>query len=358
MKLHLHKKNLLRRLNDRHATKPADLPARDAVFATAELLELILLLLDSRTLLVSAQRVCTSWRDVIGGSFRLQNVLFLREPRAHLTPSLEPSAAPEQRQFHPLLQAAFGPLFREGLDASGSAYQSQAQAKQQRYWMFGMDGMVAMHLPIADTSSRHSKHKAFVRRGASWRNMHVCQPPIHRVGYIRQRPAAILQDQKQHPQSQNQHRQSFSSTSSAGSGQQQQQQPHQKSQILTFPEGLRMGQFYDLLDGIVWGSSGRGGTDRGRHYAWVSWDPARTAGGLLRQRDLGAVQRVVGEWVDLGEAEAGAGVDIVIGEEASVPFSAKCDFYNVLNDVEERVQDAAWMFRCKDFRDPCLAMEA
>lgn len=48
------------------------------VFGIAELLESILLYLDSRTLLVAAQRVNIMWRDTIKDSDKLQKKLFFR----------------------------------------------------------------------------------------------------------------------------------------------------------------------------------------------------------------------------------------------------------------------------------------
>jgi hypothetical protein len=54
-------------------------PAQAQVFATTELLELILLALDPITLF-AIQRVCKQWRGLIADSHRLQEHMFLRAP--------------------------------------------------------------------------------------------------------------------------------------------------------------------------------------------------------------------------------------------------------------------------------------
>ncbi|KAM0500938.1 hypothetical protein ACHAP8_004657 [Fusarium lateritium] len=59
-------------------------------------------------------------------------------------------------------------------------------------------------------------HKAFVRRGASWRTMLVAQPPITSVGYI--------------------HRVNWA----------------REQRLLSFPEGLRMGELYDMVFQAIW----------------------------------------------------------------------------------------------------------
>lgn len=47
-------------------------------FATPELLEAILLRVDMRTVLVSAQRVCQYWRELISQSSQLREHLYLK----------------------------------------------------------------------------------------------------------------------------------------------------------------------------------------------------------------------------------------------------------------------------------------
>jgi hypothetical protein len=442
MKLSLQKHKLVRRLKQRSHSpditstkRQANLtPASHAVFATAELLEAILLHLESRDLLVAAQRVCRTWCELVKTSFRLQEVLFLREPTSsslsrRLSPrssrlALQPSGTTSppsprpgpgpgpgpalqphtQRQFHPLLLSAFGPLFRPGLDPSALCSRALATNKTTNktttnssssstqahggYWMLGMQGMEALDLPIADCNGgrKRSRHQAFVRRGASWRRMQVAQPPVVRVGFVRQRAAGWEGDgraqglrrmsvgrrgRKERRKSAASSSSSSSSSTWSGSSAGEVGGPRLEHRVLHFPHGLRMGEYYDLLDSIVWGASTSHSAReaRGHHFAWASWDPARTLHALRQRRELGAVQDVLGEWLDgggdgwgLGDAddidsEAGPRVDMVVGEDATTPFSAaRCDFYKVVADVEEKVQDVAWRFRCKEFCDPLAGL--
>lgn len=63
-------------------------PAQSNVLATTELLELIFLCLDARTLF-AIQRVCRNWNSLINDSRKLQELMFLRvPPNAKQPPSL------------------------------------------------------------------------------------------------------------------------------------------------------------------------------------------------------------------------------------------------------------------------------
>lgn len=102
---------------------PRRSPHRDAALSTFELLEAILLHVDMRTLVVSAQRVCTRWHAVISNSTPLQRHLFFapipRDPIAAgqggdndngtNTAHPYPSKAPFIQ--NPLLKRAFPCLF-------------------------------------------------------------------------------------------------------------------------------------------------------------------------------------------------------------------------------------------------------
>ncbi|OTA90854.1 hypothetical protein M434DRAFT_33208 [Hypoxylon sp. CO27-5] len=58
---------------------------QENVFNTTELLELILLNVEPRDILVSAQRVAKRWKEVIEGSFKIQQALFLRASPSSFT---------------------------------------------------------------------------------------------------------------------------------------------------------------------------------------------------------------------------------------------------------------------------------
>jgi hypothetical protein len=343
-------------------------PASAAVFATAELLELILLHLEARDILISAQRVNRTWRDVISDSFRLQDVLCMRAaqsvPLAAFDIEVDLDGDQRQRTVHPLLRQAFGPLFRDGLDSTAS--RSSMRGPSQSYWMLGMQGLETLNLPIADAAGRHSRHKAFTRKGASWRRMQLSQPPIFTVGVIQQSAVNDCTTASTSPRSsaQRERRPSASSASSNSSAPLQATgSASMRHRILHFPEGLRMGEYYDLLDAIIWGASSQQSAHardaHGRHFAWVSWHPEQTLHSLRERRELLAVQRIMAGWVNAddeewedGGAMGGGKVDIVIGEDATTPFLAgNCNFYNVRGDNDVRVQDEAWRYRCKEFKD-------
>lgn len=129
----------------------SDLPV-SMVFTTPELLEPILLNLDMRSLLTSAPRVCRQWRDVIRGSIWLQRALFFECEE-------KPSGSNEVT-FNPLLVELFPILF----DFAG--------APSPR----GLNDLAIEALPIG------RRRVAFYRRNASWRRMHMRQPPVRHVG--------------------------------------------------------------------------------------------------------------------------------------------------------------------------------
>ncbi|OBS24525.1 hypothetical protein FPOA_05066 [Fusarium poae] len=60
-------------------------------------------------------------------------------------------------------------------------------------------------------------HKAFIRRGASWRKMLVAQPPITSVGYMHR----VVNRTREW-------------------------------RLLSFPAGLRMGELYDMVFQAIW----------------------------------------------------------------------------------------------------------
>src|SRR5437879_630808 len=84
------------------------LSLKERVLSTAELLELILLQLDLRTLLTAAQRTCRYWKTLIRDSPSLQKYLFL----------MPDESAP--KSWNPLLAEAFPSFFsQDGTSATG-----------------------------------------------------------------------------------------------------------------------------------------------------------------------------------------------------------------------------------------------
>lgn len=134
-----------------------------------EPIELILFHTHLRTLLVSAQRVCTSWRDVILHSPRLQRKLFL-------SPSFSPVLAAGGGdddddgddghesgvglEFNPLLVSSFSHFFPAPEDVDLSLPFLQAQGNDHPLG-------ACMRLPMTDMRDGRARHLAFTRRGAS-----------------------------------------------------------------------------------------------------------------------------------------------------------------------------------------------
>lgn len=169
------------------ASKAIDV--QTAVISTPELLESILLQLDQRTLLISAQRVSRGWNSLIRESPAIQKALFFEQ---------DPTTGKCRR--NPLLAALFPPWFDTPTTGRGTN-------------MWHPD--VFAGLPLAASE----KKDAFLRRGASWRRMLTQQPAVTKLGYIEQEP------------------QNRGDTFSRA--------------MIDFPEGLRMGALYDMTWRVV-----------------------------------------------------------------------------------------------------------
>lgn len=171
-----------------------------------EILQTILLNLSQQDLLISAQRVCWKWHEVVRHSPALQEALFLRPAASH-----GPLAA--ELEFNPLLQSRF-PGFFDGSQyektptdvlgpwdtaawvrgwppATNDSFEdfevreSEAGKAEARY--FGIDFLkpsprkVQQDLPDQSRSQSLDKETAarllaYARSGASWRRMVPCQP--------------------------------------------------------------------------------------------------------------------------------------------------------------------------------------
>ncbi|KAJ5171955.1 hypothetical protein N7492_004548 [Penicillium capsulatum] len=121
-----------------------------------ELLELILLHLDLRTLLTTAQSTCRAWTSLIRNSPRIQQALFFA------------SANHREKVYNPLLAEKFSPFFPN--DSPGSEYP-------------------LFTFTACDMFKTPDQTNAFMRKEASWRRMLVQQPPVPGIGYIKIRHA-------------------------------------------------------------------------------------------------------------------------------------------------------------------------
>ncbi|KAH8680555.1 hypothetical protein BX600DRAFT_504331 [Xylariales sp. PMI_506] len=155
----------------------------EQVFNTTELLLLILELLDARTLLTSATRVCRRWNDTIAESRKLQQTLFLL-PRSELKAGLH--------IVNPFLLKKKVPswLDRRGIRELGRE---------------ASDGF-----PFGEKN----RLRALLREDASWRRMLVAHPPILSLGHVNQRYGRS--------------------------------QYHPGGEVESYPAGLRMGDLYGL----------------------------------------------------------------------------------------------------------------
>jgi hypothetical protein len=167
------------------------------VLTTPELLETILLHLDTRTLLVSAQRVCQTWKVLIQTSPTIQQALFFRPTASNpnskkanlhghaksicnslLSSPLKKDTISEQGSmngdkfpcsqpiYNPLLVQAFPPFFP--LVYEGDLTEEEKRQKS----LFSFKRL--------DMLSSQEKKTAYMRKEASWRKMLLCQPPVYR----------------------------------------------------------------------------------------------------------------------------------------------------------------------------------
>lgn len=150
------------------------------VLTTPELLEIILLHLDTRTLLVSAQRVCQTWTVHIQTSPTIQQALFFRpaapNPKSEKA-KLHGHAEPDQESingdeflcsqpiYNPLLVQAFPPFFPLVYEGDLTEYEK----RKKSHFSFK---------PL-DMLSSSQKKNAYMRKEASWRKMLLCQPPVY-----------------------------------------------------------------------------------------------------------------------------------------------------------------------------------
>ncbi|KAJ5193234.1 hypothetical protein N7449_009376 [Penicillium cf. viridicatum] len=120
-----------------------------------EILEIILAETDMRTLLISAQRVCRTWLNLINKSPSIQKALFF-------TPIKESEWGMEETTPNPLLAQTFPSFF----PVKG----------RPEYYRFNF-----FDLTMTKDASTMAR---FVRDEASWRKMLVQQPPISDIGIL------------------------------------------------------------------------------------------------------------------------------------------------------------------------------
>lgn len=120
------------------------------VFLVPELLEMILLEVDTRTLLVSAQRVCHLWHEVIYNSSNLQAALFFK-------PVAQPPVPGSERIRNPLLEGVWREFFHSKVQSTLNG------------WPDGWSRTLSM--------MKRKREEAYTRPQASWKRMLLHQPP-------------------------------------------------------------------------------------------------------------------------------------------------------------------------------------
>ncbi|EXA53487.1 hypothetical protein FOQG_07461 [Fusarium oxysporum f. sp. raphani 54005] len=147
------------------------------ILAVPELLELILLHLDMKTLLVSASRVCRHWAAIIGESPRIQQALFFQPV------SSAGARRPQSFTLNPLLVEKFGRCFFD-IDRKYT-YLRRADSFLRLPW--APEGAIkaqgeARSLSMLEKTERLEN---FTMGTSSWRRMLVSQPPPPTMGYLK-----------------------------------------------------------------------------------------------------------------------------------------------------------------------------
>ncbi|PYI11377.1 hypothetical protein BO78DRAFT_413846 [Aspergillus sclerotiicarbonarius CBS 121057] len=127
--------------------------------STPELLEMILLQLDLRTLLASAQRVCRAWNGLIQESSFIQEALFLK-------PIKKRDSNPIERTLNPLLSETFPAIFQQN--------ETIFPRNKEEFTLTNLDMI-----------KKPEKKAAYLRPEASWRRMLIQQPPAFEIGIFR-----------------------------------------------------------------------------------------------------------------------------------------------------------------------------
>ncbi|KAJ4272189.1 hypothetical protein NW762_000900 [Fusarium torreyae] len=151
--------------------------AMDKMLSVPELLELILLHMDMKTLLVSASRVCRHWAATITQSPRIQQALFFQPV------SLVGAARPGSFTLNPLLVEKFGRCFFD-IDRKYT-YLRRADSFFRLPW--APEGSLTRQGPPRSLSmvEKTERLEHFTESNSSWRRMLVSQPPPPSLGYLR-----------------------------------------------------------------------------------------------------------------------------------------------------------------------------
>lgn len=186
------------------------IPSRDAVTSNTDLLYLIFTHISTKFLISTVQQTCKQWKSIIESL-----------PRTYLN-NVPRSIPSQHRQISPLLYKHFKPLF--DTDARQIACMKLPPSSRIKKTYKSLPGF-SWDMTIADG---RAKHDVFASPDASWRQMHLASPPIRTLVYTRISDGSI--------------------------------------QTVTVEGGIRMGQYFDIVAGILTHS-----TKRGYGFPELSW---------------------------------------------------------------------------------------
>ncbi|PHH77114.1 hypothetical protein CDD82_3661 [Ophiocordyceps australis] len=144
-----------------------------------ELLEAILINVDFQTLLVSTQRVCTRWRDVVATSPKIQEKLFFKPVGG------ADQAGADMPMWNEVLFSKFNILSFD-LTTWGHTVGNYVPQANAASWA-EMSAWTEFSEAIRDDKPLDDEFhgQSFTRRDGSWRRMLVCQPPLPGIGLLR-----------------------------------------------------------------------------------------------------------------------------------------------------------------------------
>lgn len=154
---------------------PPPTSAQSHALSIPEIFELILLNLDTRTLLTKATRICHAWSHFINSSPPIQWALFFRP----LTNSLN-----KTKTQNPLLAATFPSIFHQSTSSNGGSTNKNNDPETDTSTI---DDKINSRLTFTsfDMVRNPLKWDAYIRPEASWRRMLVQQPPVYTLSLLR-----------------------------------------------------------------------------------------------------------------------------------------------------------------------------
>lgn len=221
------------------------------VMATGELLINVLCQLDQRTLLCSAVRVCHRWNDLIETTPSIQRRHFL-SPFPQQTGDTDVSSLSSRLDWddgggsssndnnrktppvrlNPLLSEIFRPFFTPSSRPGRIAFSYVFSRSPD--WSNGTRGRPR-------TAESVVKFARVLRPGASWRRMLTQQPPVRRLGLWVQRQGDASAPAPPVP--------TTTTTTTVGAAAATAIMGRGSFLVVEYPDGLRMGELYDLCLG-------------------------------------------------------------------------------------------------------------